>query len=146
MQDLGSRKPEEGKGATPGKRPAPRWCPKGITKTQKRKLQMMHQRELAEKKEEEEGDYWFHCLWPMTKPKQTWREKQLAKKEGGCSGDSSCEEVSKHTPAGGENNPRLADENPESVNCNLESGDCHPESSNRNLNLGNINPGKENGR
>jgi hypothetical protein len=30
---------------------------------------------LAEKKEEEEWDYWFNCLRPMTKPKQTWREK-----------------------------------------------------------------------
>jgi hypothetical protein len=28
MQDRGSRKLEEGKGATPSKRPAPRWCPK----------------------------------------------------------------------------------------------------------------------
>jgi hypothetical protein len=34
----------------------------------------MQQRVLAEKKEEEEWDYWFNGLWPMTKPKQTWQE------------------------------------------------------------------------
>jgi hypothetical protein len=32
----------------------------------------MRQRELSEKKEEEEQDYWFNHLRPMTKPKQTW--------------------------------------------------------------------------
>jgi hypothetical protein len=35
----------------------------------------MHQREMAEKKEEEERDYWFNRLRPTTKPKKTWREK-----------------------------------------------------------------------
>jgi hypothetical protein len=30
----------------------------------------MHQRELVEKKEEEEWDYWFNHFDPMTKPKQ----------------------------------------------------------------------------
>jgi hypothetical protein len=74
IQDSGAKKPEEEKGATPSKRPAPRWCPMGITKTQKRRLQKMCQRELAEKTEEEEWDYWFNCLRPMTKLKQTWWE------------------------------------------------------------------------
>jgi hypothetical protein len=64
----GGRKPEEEKGATPSKRPAPQWCPKGITKTQKCRLQKMRQRELAKKKEEKEWDYWFNRLRPMTKP------------------------------------------------------------------------------
>jgi hypothetical protein len=83
----------------------------------------MCQRELAEKKEEEEQDYWFNCLRPMTKPKETWQEKWLAKEEGCSSGNSSGKEVSKVTPAKGEDNP--------------ESGNCHPE-------LGNHNSGKEN--
>jgi hypothetical protein len=74
MQDLGSRKLEEGKGAAPSKRLAPWSCPTGITKTQKHRLQKMHEREFAKKKREEERDYWFNHLWPMTKPKQTWRE------------------------------------------------------------------------
>jgi hypothetical protein len=59
--------------------------------------------------------------------------KQLAKEEGGSSG----EEASKVTPARGGNNPRLGDGNPESGDrhpesgdCNPELGDCHPESEN----------------
>jgi hypothetical protein len=38
MQDLWGKKSEEGKGAAPSKRSAPQWCPRGITKTQKRRL------------------------------------------------------------------------------------------------------------
>jgi hypothetical protein len=72
MQDSRGKKLEEGKGAASSKRPTPRWCRRGITKTQKCRLQMMRQRELAEKKEEEERDYWFNHLQPMTKPKQMW--------------------------------------------------------------------------
>jgi hypothetical protein len=71
-QDSGGRKLEEVRGAAPSKRPAPRWCPRGINKTQKHKLQKMCQRELAEKKKEEERDYWCNRLRPMSKPKQTW--------------------------------------------------------------------------
>jgi hypothetical protein len=100
IQDLGGREPEVGKGAAPRKMPAPRWCPRGITKTQKRGLKKMRQRELAEKKEEEERDYLFNRLRPMTKPKQTWQEKWLAKDENGSSGDISGEEeveVTYHT-------------------------------------------------
>jgi hypothetical protein len=109
-------------------------------------MQKMHQRELAEKKEEEEQDYWFNRLRPMTKPKQTWREKWLAKEEGCCSGDSSGEEVSKVTPARGEDNPKSGNGNPESGNCNSESGNCHPESGNHNPESGNSKMGKENDR
>jgi hypothetical protein len=61
LQDSGGRKPKDEKGATPSKRPAPRWCQRGITKTQKCRLQKTCQRELAEKKEEER-DYWFNSL------------------------------------------------------------------------------------
>jgi hypothetical protein len=75
MQDSGGKKSKEGKGDAPSKRPAPRWCPRGITKTQKHRLQKMRQRWLAEKKEEEERDYSFNHLRPMTKLKQTWWEK-----------------------------------------------------------------------
>jgi hypothetical protein len=64
----------------------------------------MRQRELAEKKEEEERDYCYNHLRPMTKLKQTWREKWLAKEEGGSSGNNSGEEASKVTPARGEDN------------------------------------------
>jgi hypothetical protein len=102
VQDSRGKKPEEGKGAAPSKRLAPRWCPRCITKIEKCRSPKMHQRELAEKKEEEERDNWFNHLQPMTEPKQTWREKWLAKEEGCSSGDSSGEEVSKVTQARGE--------------------------------------------
>jgi hypothetical protein len=142
-QDSGFKKLEEGKCAAPSKRPAPRWSPRGITKTQKHRLQKMHQRELVEKKEEEERDYWSNRLRPMTKPKQTWWKKRLAKEEG-CSNSS--EEVSKVTPTRGGDNPESGDGKPESGNCNLESGNYHSGSGNRNPDLGNSNPGKENDR
>jgi hypothetical protein len=80
----------------------------------------------------------------MTKLKQTWQKKQLAKEEGGSNGDNSGEEASKVTPVRGENNPGLGDGNPESGDCNLESGDYHPELGNRNPDSGNNNLGKEN--
>jgi 16S rRNA U516 pseudouridylate synthase RsuA-like enzyme len=67
----------------------------------------MCQRELAEKKEEEERDYWFNRLRPMTKPKQMWQKKWLAKEEGCSSG----EEASKVTPTRGEDNPKSSDWN-----------------------------------
>jgi hypothetical protein len=41
-------------------------------------MQKMCQRELAEKKEEEEQDYWFNCLWPMTEPKQMFVGKMVS--------------------------------------------------------------------
>jgi phage terminase small subunit len=43
----------------------------------------MHQRELAEKREEEQRDLWFNRIRLMTKVKQTWHEKQLAREENG---------------------------------------------------------------
>jgi hypothetical protein len=101
---------------------------------------------LPEKKEEEEREYWFNRLRPMTKPKQTWWERWVAKEEGGSSGDSSGKEASKVTPARGEDNLRSGDENPGSGNCNLESGNCHSEMGNRNPDSGNNNPSKENDR
>jgi hypothetical protein len=66
MQDSRGKKYKEGKGVAPSIRPAPQWCLRGITKTQKCRLQKMHQRELTKKKEEEKHDYWFNHLRPMT--------------------------------------------------------------------------------
>jgi hypothetical protein len=71
-QDSRGRKPEEGKRVAPSQKLVARWCLRGITKTQRRRLQKMCQKELA--KEEEQRDYWFNRLCPMTKVKQTWRE------------------------------------------------------------------------
>jgi hypothetical protein len=55
VHDSGGKKPEEGKGGAPRKRPAPQWCSRGITNTQKCRLQKMRQRELAEKKKRNSG-------------------------------------------------------------------------------------------
>jgi hypothetical protein len=98
--------------------PALWWCPRGITKTQKCRLQKMHQRELAEKKEEEERDYWFNRLRPMTKLKQTWLEKWLVKEENGSSGNNNGEEEVEVTSAKGDSNPGSGSGNPESGNRN----------------------------
>jgi hypothetical protein len=145
-QDSESKNPEVRNDATLRRRPAPQWCLRGITKTQKHRPQKMHQIELAEKKEEEEQDYWFNRLWPMTRPEQTWQEKRLAKEEGSSSSDNSGKEVSKVTLARREDNPSTGDVNPESGDCNPESGNYHPKSGNCNPNFGNSNLGKENDR
>jgi hypothetical protein len=72
----------------------------------------MRERELVEKKEKVDRDYWFNRLWSMTKLKQMWPEKWLAKEEGGSSGNSSREEVSNVTLARGEDNLGSGDGNP----------------------------------
>jgi hypothetical protein len=45
----------------------------------------------------------------MTKPKQMWQVKRLAKEENDSSGNSSGEEASKVTPTRGEDNPGSGD-------------------------------------
>jgi hypothetical protein len=111
MQDSGGggREPEEGKGAAPRKRQAPWWCPRGITKTQKHRLQKMRQRE-------EERDYWFNYLWPMTKLKQMWREKWLGKEENSSNSDSSGKEEVEVTSDKGGSYPKSCNGNPASGN------------------------------
>jgi hypothetical protein len=141
-QNSVSKNLEVRKDVTPSRWLAPQWCLRGITKTQKRRQQKMCQRELAEKKEEEERDYWFHHLRPMTRLEKTWTGKWLGKEEGGSSGA----EASKVTPARGEDNPGSGDRNPKSGNCHPELGNCHPESGNHNPDLGNSDLGKENDR
>jgi hypothetical protein len=84
-------------------------------------LQKMRQRELAEKKEEEEQDNCFNRLRPMSKSEQTWREKWLAKEENGSSGDSSIEEEVEVTLAKGDPNSGSGSSNPESGNYNPET-------------------------
>jgi hypothetical protein len=46
-------------------------------------------RELAEERVEEQRDLWFNRIRLMTKVKQTWREKQLAREENSNSSDIS---------------------------------------------------------
>jgi hypothetical protein len=72
----------------------------------------------------------------MTKSKQTWWEKWLAREEGYSNGDNSGKGVSKVTSTRGEDKLESGDGNP-------ESGNYHPKSGNHNLDSGNSNPGKE---
>ena len=52
----------------------PKWCPPGITKTQKRKLQRARNREKAEKEAEQARDAEFNAERPMV-PNQVWVPK-----------------------------------------------------------------------
>jgi hypothetical protein len=116
-QDSRGRKPEEGKGGAPSQKPAPRWCPRGIIKTQRCRLHKMCQKELAEKEEEQRG-YWFNHLRPTTKVKQTWREKRLAKEVNNSSSDNISEEEVEVTLDKGGNNLESGNGNSGSGNGN----------------------------
>jgi hypothetical protein len=65
----------------PSTKPAPRWCPPGLSRTQKRRVQRLRTMEMTEKMEEEERDRRFNEDRPMVIPKKTWREKRLAREE-----------------------------------------------------------------
>jgi hypothetical protein len=54
----------------------PRWCPPGLTRTQKRKLQQLWLAEMREKVQEKRRDELFNEIKPMTLPKQEWRRKE----------------------------------------------------------------------
>jgi hypothetical protein len=53
----------------------PRWCPPGLTRTQKRKLQRLRLAEMREKEREKRQDELFNEIKPVTLPKQEWRGK-----------------------------------------------------------------------
>jgi hypothetical protein len=65
----------------PGTKPAPRWCPPRLSRTQKCRVQRLRTMEMTEKMKEEERDRWFNEDRPMVIPKKTWREKRLAWEE-----------------------------------------------------------------
>jgi hypothetical protein len=66
----------------------PRWCPTGLTKMQRRKLQKLHKSELEKERAENAHDDWFNQARPMSVPRKTWREKRLAREEISSSKDS----------------------------------------------------------
>jgi hypothetical protein len=65
-----------------GKVSEPRWCPAGLTKTQRRRLQKVRKKEINEEGKERACDEWFNKAHSMAKPQLTWRGKQLAQVEG----------------------------------------------------------------
>jgi hypothetical protein len=73
---------------SPGTAPAPRWCPPGLTKTQRRRVQMLRAKEIEERKMEAESDAWFSQERPMNTPKKTWKEKQIEREDRSGASDS----------------------------------------------------------
>jgi predicted nucleic acid-binding OB-fold protein len=57
--------------------PEPRWCPAGLTKTQRRWLQKLRKQEII-RKEEKAHDEWFNEAHPMVVAKKTCKEERLA--------------------------------------------------------------------
>jgi hypothetical protein len=80
---------------------------------------------LAEKKQDEDWDYWFNRSQPMTKLKLTWQEKWLAKEEDGGSGGSSGKEEQEMASARGGPNPELGNSNSGSGNPNPTEKEDH---------------------
>ncbi|KAM3299914.1 hypothetical protein ACQJBY_041083 [Aegilops geniculata] len=54
----------------------PKWCPPGLTKTMKRRLERMRNHEKVEHKEERQRDELLSEIRPMAVTKQVWRPKQ----------------------------------------------------------------------
>jgi hypothetical protein len=93
--------------------------PKGYYQDTKTQIAKDALKRVGREKEEEERDYWFNRLRPMTKPKQMWWEKCLAKEENNNNCDNSGEEEFEVTSTKGDSNPVSGSSNPESGNCNL---------------------------
>jgi hypothetical protein len=61
--------------AAPGTKPAPKWCPAGLTKMQRRRVQKLRARELEEKRREDERDRWFNQERLVVYTRRTWKLK-----------------------------------------------------------------------
>jgi hypothetical protein len=53
----------------------PRWCPPGLTHTEKWKIQWLRLAEMQEREQEKWQDELFDEIVPRTLPKQEWRQK-----------------------------------------------------------------------
>jgi hypothetical protein len=65
----------------PGTKPGPRWCPTGLSHTQKRRVQRLRTLAIREEIAGKKRDEMFNRERPMVFPKKTWREKRLAAEE-----------------------------------------------------------------
>nr|CAE04479.3 OSJNBa0029L02.20 [Oryza sativa Japonica Group] len=72
-----SSKVNKGHYLPPGIEPNPRWMPKDLTATQKRRLQRLRAQEIREKKAEEQRDKRFNEL----RPPPVWRPKSIEKEK-----------------------------------------------------------------
>src|SRR3954462_5094090 len=55
----------------------PKWCPPGLSKSQKRRLQRMRNHEKVDQEAEKLRDEWFNKERPMVLVANVWRPKQL---------------------------------------------------------------------
>ena len=55
----------------------PRWCPKGLTHTQKRKLQHLRNKEKREQEVEKARDEYFNKYRPMIPQGKVWQAKTI---------------------------------------------------------------------
>jgi hypothetical protein len=69
------------KSVAPGTKPRPRWCPTGITPTQKRRVQRLRVLEIKEEIAKKNKDEWFNEDKLMVPLKMTWKEKCIVKEE-----------------------------------------------------------------
>jgi hypothetical protein len=77
MEDVSSdRGEEETDKVVDSKYLQPRWCPPGLTLTQKQNLQRLRLAEMREREQEKQRDELFDEIKPRTLPKQEWRWKQ----------------------------------------------------------------------
>jgi hypothetical protein len=54
----------------------PRWCPPGLTRTQRRKLQRLWLAKMREKEREKRWDNFFNEIKLVTLSKQEWKQKE----------------------------------------------------------------------
>lgn len=55
----------------------PKWCPPGLSKNKKRRLQHMRNQQKVEQEVEKQRDECFNEIRPMAPIKQVWRPKQI---------------------------------------------------------------------
>jgi hypothetical protein len=65
----------------PGTKPAPQWCPTGLTHAQKRRVQGLRALELKEQSSKKRGEWFNRDRKPMMHPKKIWKKKCIATKE-----------------------------------------------------------------
>jgi hypothetical protein len=58
--------------------PAPRWCPPGLTSSQRRRIQWMRAHKMREEAAEKERDEHFNDIRPVIPMRQEWRVKERA--------------------------------------------------------------------
>ena len=67
---------EKIKTTAPGTAPLPRWCPPGLTASQRRRIQRMRTDKLKEEAVEKARDEHFNATRPVVPTKKEWKRKE----------------------------------------------------------------------